>query len=823
MILYQISQLLVSVLLSLIGINDTDGDGISDENDNCIYIYNPNQEDKNNDGIGDICTWSDVLLNTSRSVISEDSEGYRIPLSDFIPNDSNLDYFVDISSFSDIVEMDNGYIQFIREFSYINERILKLPVEVSINGNTISNDTIEIRKINKIDWNKNIGEQQNGYTPYYYFSHLNGAIGYETEVTGPEQFFSLGAQISFLYHDLNNDGVEDIIGETQQLWTNRTMGRFNIARNGIPVYLNINHDFSISTYHEDKQFPDEIFHNADFFVLEDFDGDGSKELFILGEHYHNPIIDEQDVDQRDLARNIFKDLGYLENKDYNSAGHKLLRFYKYQDGRFHDNTKNTITNLKNGDDLKLSIFGHATGDIDNDGDLDLVLSAQILEGRILNVLINDGQNNFQGSFNFQSIHNYSSGPEGPNLLIDINQDGFLDYLFMGTVNEEGGKLGYLINNGNGGFDVQNPVFIPELFSEYGLSTKSIHQIDLVGDETNEIILYRSIPLGGISITDNQNLFHNEILVLKIQNNTLVNITSEVIPQYNTSRMLSNGSKLEFEDIDGDGLKDLTPVFFTDPKFSQWQQNNGNNHPFNGYWKPDYDGLVYFRNTGTQFILTELGEFQYSSEMNFVNSSVQSINMGSSFHIRDLDGDGVSELIHHPLIATNLIIFKKEIDRDSDGVIDGQDQCLDTPPSVPVDINGCEIFNLPNNNYTISLESLSCIGENDGSISIFVEDEDLNYTLRVNGENPLDLNSSEGYQQTLSNLLPGTYQLCFTVEGESGYNQCFDISITEPAPLSASSKVDKEGKSMSFSLEGSDRYTIVHNGVERVFDISNPEI
>ena len=29
--------------------------------------------------------------------------------------------------------------------------------------------------------------------------------------------------------------------------------------------------------------------------------------------------------------------------------------------------------------------------------------------------------------------------------------------------------------------------------------------------------------------------------------------------------------------------------------------------------------------------------------------------------------------------------------------------------------------------------------------------------------------------------------------------------------------------MSFSLDGSDRYTIVHNGVERVFDISNPEI
>lgn len=134
-----------------------------------------------------------------------------------------------------------------------------------------------------------------------------------------------------------------------------------------------------------------------------------------------------------------------------------------------------------------------------------------------------------------------------------------------------------------------------------------------------------------------------------------------------------------------------------------------------------------------------------------------------------------------------------------------------------------VFNLPQNNFSISVESLSCIGENDGSISITVEDEDLNYTLRVNGDNPVDLNSFQGYQQTLSNLSPGIYQLCFTVEGESGYNQCFDINITEPAPLSASAKVNKSRKSISFSLDGSDRYTIVHNGVERVFDVSNPEI
>ena len=36
-------------------INDMDSDGICDENDNCINIFNPGQLDANNDGIGDDC------------------------------------------------------------------------------------------------------------------------------------------------------------------------------------------------------------------------------------------------------------------------------------------------------------------------------------------------------------------------------------------------------------------------------------------------------------------------------------------------------------------------------------------------------------------------------------------------------------------------------------------------------------------------------------------------------------------------------------------------------------------------------------------------
>ena len=36
-------------------LNDVDADNICDEIDNCPLVYNPNQEDLNNDGIGDAC------------------------------------------------------------------------------------------------------------------------------------------------------------------------------------------------------------------------------------------------------------------------------------------------------------------------------------------------------------------------------------------------------------------------------------------------------------------------------------------------------------------------------------------------------------------------------------------------------------------------------------------------------------------------------------------------------------------------------------------------------------------------------------------------
>lgn len=185
---------------------------------------------------------------------------------------------------------------------------------------------------------------------------------------------------------------------------------------------------------------------------------------------------------------------------------------------------------------------------------------------------------------------------------------------------------------------------------------------------------------------------------------------------------------------------------------------------------------------------------------------------------DDDNDGVTDT-QEEIDGTDPL----DADTDNDGINDLNDLCENTLSNVIVDISGCEVFNLPANNYRIEITSSSCNGENDGSISVNLEDESLNYMLYINGETPTYFNSSDGYQQTLTGFSPGKYQLCFTLEDREVYNQCFDINITEPEPLSVSSKVGNDGKTMSFDLSGSDRYTIIHNGVDYIFDTSNPEI
>ncbi|MFS4456361.1 thrombospondin type 3 repeat-containing protein [Maribacter sp. 2304DJ31-5] len=161
---------------------------------------------------------------------------------------------------------------------------------------------------------------------------------------------------------------------------------------------------------------------------------------------------------------------------------------------------------------------------------------------------------------------------------------------------------------------------------------------------------------------------------------------------------------------------------------------------------------------------------------------------------DTDNDGIGDVC--------------DDDMDNDGVPDALDACNDTPPNAIVDFNGCEIFSLPANNFTIKSIGESCISSNNGSIEIEVA-INLNYTASLTNEINT-LTASFTANTIFTDLRAGDYTLCIEVEGQTDFERCFDIIISEPESLSVSSKIDITNSKLTLNLSGGKLYTIQLN-------------
>ena len=160
------------------------------------------------------------------------------------------------------------------------------------------------------------------------------------------------------------------------------------------------------------------------------------------------------------------------------------------------------------------------------------------------------------------------------------------------------------------------------------------------------------------------------------------------------------------------------------------------------------------------------------------------------------------------------------DDDNDGVLDIFDQCPNTTLGVNVDANGCEIFLLPANNFSVSVTSSTCVGSQNGSLSISAQNQEYSYTASISGQSSLILNASNNFEASISGLGTGNYDVCFTVAGVESYNQCFSVTVSEPAPLSTSAKIDLANRSVDLSLKGSTSYNIILSGAVIKTTVSN---
>ena len=147
------------------------------------------------------------------------------------------------------------------------------------------------------------------------------------------------------------------------------------------------------------------------------------------------------------------------------------------------------------------------------------------------------------------------------------------------------------------------------------------------------------------------------------------------------------------------------------------------------------------------------------------------------------------------------------DSDGDGLVDSEDHCPDSPEGVVIDVFGCEVFELPADNFSVVATAVSCNGQNDGSISITSQNTDYTYNVSVSGGGSDNFSSST----TIDGLSAGTYDVCITIDGRDNFEQCYRVTVEGPTPLDAYSVVNYTENVVNLTLSGADLYYIEHNG------------
>jgi len=163
---------------------------------------------------------------------------------------------------------------------------------------------------------------------------------------------------------------------------------------------------------------------------------------------------------------------------------------------------------------------------------------------------------------------------------------------------------------------------------------------------------------------------------------------------------------------------------------------------------------------------------------------------------DFDGDGIGDLC--------------DPDIDNDGVPNDTDQCPETPAGATVDVNGCELFTLASDNFTLQTFGESCIDSSNGRIVLSAASS-LDYTATLTDSQQVETVLEFTETVEFSGLQAGEFELCVTVLGQVDYRQCFDLTIGQPESISVISRVDNLQGQITLELSGGSVYFVTLNG------------
>ncbi len=158
------------------------------------------------------------------------------------------------------------------------------------------------------------------------------------------------------------------------------------------------------------------------------------------------------------------------------------------------------------------------------------------------------------------------------------------------------------------------------------------------------------------------------------------------------------------------------------------------------------------------------------------------------------------------------LTKEFADDDMDGVLDKEDKCLNTPIGAMVDTNGCEVFSLASDAFSVLATSASCIGQKNGAITISSNNKNFSYSVSIGNVSAGVLNKANNFSQKIENLAVGTYSISIRVDGNTSYERKYEIKIGEPQALNAITSVDSLTGSLKINLKGAENYYINLNGL-----------
>ena len=235
---------------------------------------------------------------------------------------------------------------------------------------------------------------------------------------------------------------------------------------------------------------------------------------------------------------------YLADTGVGGGNHNGFRdsyFLSQKDGTWLESSSTHLSKKE----FKIFNHGGAIGDIDNDGDIDIVLTD--LE-RVLRCLLNDGTGKMKikkcGSINAFAIE-----------LGDFDNDGDLDIIHGGH-EYDGTVTGIALNNGKGKFKKKIKLPVPK--GNWG-TVPEVSFWDLDNDSDLDIVISRAgiLYVGtGIQIIENlgKNKFNSEFYIL-------VNPPKDYVPIHEGNEWNDFIDQIRFSDLNNDNLADI--VLFKD--------------------------------------------------------------------------------------------------------------------------------------------------------------------------------------------------------------------------------------------------------------------